>query len=63
MTATWNPCEEGQRLYEVYCHEADEVRKRGYYTLDPDQPILVAMREWESHRDSCEKCRIAKETK
>ncbi|KKT67913.1 MAG: hypothetical protein UW63_C0093G0008 [Candidatus Uhrbacteria bacterium GW2011_GWF2_44_350] len=55
-TKLWVPCEVGQRLYEEYIQLAEKVLELGYYTIDPNQPILIAWRAWVSHRDGCKKC-------
>ncbi len=68
MTATWNPCDEGRRLYNQWKDAADlcsdasgEIDLDTYLTLHGSAGLAFWL--WESHRDSCERCKIAKETK
>jgi hypothetical protein len=50
MTEHWQPCDEGRRLYEAYI----EAAQNAVYVEEIDDTLWV----WETHRDSCERCKI-----
>ena len=53
-------CAEGWRLYDAYTVERLAVEAKGYYTDDPDQPILATWHALQAHVASCEKCKVVK---
>lgn len=52
-------CEVGEKLHIVYTCECNNVRRKGYYTTDPEQAVLKVWRALERHLLECDQCRKA----
>ncbi len=60
MTAIWNPCKVGLGLIKAFWESVQRIT-----TIPPvwDELTWENWFRWTTHRDSCESCKIEKETK